>query len=228
MSAILECATKQERTMTKKHAIACVIALLASASTMQINTASAIENNSIDIHHKHTRHMKNEANESVTTNNIGHNKHAVDNTLNSNQLSNTNDNVLNVASNYIGLKSSTNRFELMDLFRGEFLRNIDPTRIPWCAAFVNAILKKSGTDSTHSLDANSFMTWGHTTNSPKTGDIVLLRFGRHTGIDHVGFYLDTVVVDGEHYIRVVGGNQSHQVQVSYFRPTQVVSYRTAS
>ena len=142
----------------------------------------------------------------------------------------TNSDIVQVASNYVGLNSHANRRDLMNLFDAAS-ESVDPTRTPWCAAFANAILAKIGIHGTNSLQAGSFATWGKHTATPKKNDIVLLSFGHHRhhyGIDHVGFYVETITMSGVPYVVVLGGNQSHNVQVSYFPAWQVVSYRTGS
>lgn len=137
----------------------------------------------------------------------------------------TNGNTVQVASNYVGLTSWANRKDLINLF-SVTKQAIDPARTPWCAAFANAILAKIGIHGTDSLQAGSFASWGRHTATPKKNDIVLLSFGHRHGIDHVGFYVESITMSGTHYIGVLGGNQSHRVQVSYFPVWQVVSYRT--
>ena len=140
---------------------------------------------------------------------------------------------INEAQQYIGMGGNSDRNDLMNLFSNAFPQKIDPARLPWCAAFANAVLARLGASQTHSLMAGSFASWGSKTDTPKQGDIVLLTNSRHHhknshGIDHVGFYIETVNIGGHDVIRVLGGNQSHQVKISNFSPYQVVEYRTAS
>lgn len=140
-----------------------------------------------------------------------YNKHTVD--------------TIRVASNYVGLNARTNRKDLIVLLN----HTVDPVRVPWCTAFVNAILDKLGIHGTNSLMAGSFINWGTPTTEPKKNDIVLLSFNKRRGrVDHVGFYVDSVKLNGTNYVEVLGGNQSHSVKVSYFPAWQVVSYRTSS
>jgi uncharacterized protein (TIGR02594 family) len=99
--------------------------------------------------------------------------------------------------------------------------NIDPARIPWCAAFVNTVLEKAGLRGSGSLHAMSFANYGKRTNEPKQGDIVVMR-------SHVGFFDGYEYVNGTKYVVVLGGNQNNMVTKTYYLASRVVSYRTAA
>lgn len=131
---------------------------------------------------------------------------------------------INVADDYIGLSERGSKRQLMNLFGFAFKGKIDPARTPWCAAFANGILSKTGKRGTGSLTATSFMGWGRKTQYPSQGDIVVLKPGKRY---HVGFYMGTVKRNGKTYIAVLGGNQSNSVKVTYYRASKVVAYRTA-
>lgn len=131
---------------------------------------------------------------------------------------------IGVAKAYVGSSERGSRGRLMGLFNFAFDHKIDPARTPWCAAFANAVLKKSGKKGTGSLAAKSFVSWGKKTHAPKNGDVVVLKPGSRY---HVGFYMGTVKRNGRTYIAVLGGNQSNQVKVSYYPASKVVAYRTA-
>jgi len=117
-----------------------------------------------------------------------------------------------VASQYVGLHERTNRNTLKAVI------NLDPSRTPWCAAFVNAILHTTGIQGTGSNHARSFLRYGVAKNAPRKGDIVVV--GRH-----VGFYEGHVTRNGRTYVAVLGGNQKNRVQTSYFLASKVSSYR---
>jgi hypothetical protein len=60
---------------------------------------------------------------------------------------------------------------------------------------------------------------------PNQGDIVILRRGRSKYASHVGFFIQTVEVNGRKYVAVLGGNQSDRVKISYYEEEKVLSYR---
>lgn len=136
----------------------------------------------------------------------------------------TNSGTIRVAKAYVGSSERGSRGKLMGLFNFAFDHKIDPARTPWCAAFANAVLKKSGKKGTGSLAAKSFVSWGKKTSSPSHGDVVVLKPGSRY---HVGFYVGTVKRNGRTYVAVLGGNQGNQVKVSYYPASKVVAYRTA-
>lgn len=126
-----------------------------------------------------------------------------------------------------GKTAKNNRKELRNLFADGNMPPVDPMRTPWCAAFANAILSRSGYETTNSLMARSFLAWGAKTKDPKEGDIVVLKRGRGNVSGHVGFFQGYEVLDGITYVKVLGGNTDHAVQVGYYPINKVLGYRTA-
>ncbi len=120
-----------------------------------------------------------------------------------------------VAARFVGLHERVHRDMLQSIIK------IDPARIAWCGAFVNAMLGKTGHTKSNSNQARSFLTYGVATKEPKKGDIVVL--GRHVGI-----FQEHIYRNGKKFVAVLGGNQSNQVKVSYFLANSVLSYRRAT
>jgi hypothetical protein len=100
----------------------------------------------------------------------------------------------------------------------------DPTKVAWCAAFVNHILTEMGSDLIKSKDrykrlrANEYRNYGKPVELKdiQEGDIVVFDWpdpetGKKDGIgDHVTFYAGGRIVDKGYgqYINVLGGNQN--------------------
>lgn len=120
--------------------------------------------------------------------------------------------VISKAESYVGLHERKNRSKIKEVTK------VDPVRIPWCAAFVNGILKQLGFSGTNSNAAISFSKYNVPTKTPKTGDIVVFRH-------HVGFFKGFVTKKNRTMVAVLGGNQSNRVKVSYFPTRKVLSYR---
>jgi uncharacterized protein (TIGR02594 family) len=103
---------------------------------------------------------------------------------------------------------------------------LDIRETPWCAAFVNAILKASGTDGTGSLSARSFLKFGTATDAPRAGDVAVFSRGDPNGrLGHVGFYAWEVERNGQTYVRVVGGNQGDSVSEQLYPKSRLLGYR---
>lgn len=130
------------------------------------------------------------------------------------------------AKKWEGKTSKKDRKELKELFANTNMP-IDPVRIPWCAAFANAILNRSGYETTNSLMARSFLTWGSKTKEPRDGDIVVLKRGHSNATGHVGFFQGYEWFGGVQYVKVLGGNTDNAVQIGYFPTSAVLGYRTA-
>jgi uncharacterized protein (TIGR02594 family) len=128
----------------------------------------------------------------------------------------------------VGMNARKDKKELANLFEKNLGQRVDPTRIPWCAAWTNMVLAETGVEGTDSLMARSFLNWGHAIREPKQGDIVVLRRGRNKFAGHVGFFIQTVEVNGQRYIAVLGGNQSKGVSIAYYPESKVIGYRTAA
>ncbi len=142
------------------------------------------------------------------------------------QLSNENGaTTLAAAQRYLGTRETgAGKASLKDLF-GTAGMSIDPEKVAWCAAFVNAVLAGQGIKGTGSLAARSFLNYGTATNRPADGDIVVLKRG--TGEQgHVGFYAGT---DAKGRVRVTGGNQgaNGEVSTSSFSRSDVLGFRRA-
>jgi uncharacterized protein (TIGR02594 family) len=102
---------------------------------------------------------------------------------------------------------------------------VDPTQIPWCAAFANAVLRRTGFEGTESHMARSFLNWGQKTTKPEEGDIVVLKRGRSSATGHVGFFSGYEWYGSQQYVKVLGGNQNKSVNIAYYPVNYVLGYR---
>jgi uncharacterized protein (TIGR02594 family) len=129
-----------------------------------------------------------------------------------------------IAREWEGYNERKNRQDLIKLLSDGNMK-VDPTRIPWCAAFANAILNKAGYEGTGSLMARSFLGYGIPTTYPREGDIAVFSRGKSNQAGHVGFYVGEEIVDGVKYIKVLGGNQNKEVSVAYYPANKLLGYR---
>lgn len=127
-------------------------------------------------------------------------------------ISKINRGVYTQAAKYVGLSERGNTKTIQSL------TGVNPRHTPWCAAFVNSVLKKSGHKTSGSLAASSFRGYGKAVRKPEVGDIVVFK-------GHVGIFAGHVNRNGRRYIAVLGGNQSNRVQISYYPARRVVAYR---
>jgi uncharacterized protein (TIGR02594 family) len=120
----------------------------------------------------------------------------------------------------------TDRNSLMDFFRSAGI-DLDPQKLAWCAAFVNAVLAANGLPqqmnaqgkpTVAAADFKNFGT-GVDVSNAEPGDIVVLK-------GHVGIFAG---FDGPNRIKLIGGNQGggKQVQTSSFARSSVVAVRRA-
>jgi uncharacterized protein (TIGR02594 family) len=97
--------------------------------------------------------------------------------------------------------------------------------VAWCAAFVGAMLKRSGLKGTGKLNARSYLEWGVAVDrkDAKPGDIVVFKRGNSTWQGHVAFF----VKDNGMTITVLGGNQSDSVNMSRYGAANLLGIRRA-
>lgn len=90
---------------------------------------------------------------------------------------------------------------------------------PWCSAFANWCVEKSGFAGTDSAWARSWLNWGKSTESPEAGCIVV--FSREESSGHVGFY----VSENPTSIHILGGNMSNQVGEDDYPRSRLLGFR---
>lgn len=125
------------------------------------------------------------------------------------------------AKKYIGekeYKAGDNPF-IVGLWKDIKRSGIKTQSVPWCAAFVGAMLERAGIRSSRFESAKSYLQWGKQIPEPVTGCIVV--FSREGG-GHVGF---VVGQDKAGNLLVLGGNQGDSVSVKEFPRTRVTGYR---
>lgn len=135
-------------------------------------------------------------------------------------------NNVDIGKAYIGLNEVDDRSELKTLLE------VDPVRVEWCAAFVNAILKEQGTPNLYDIEykypltARGFLHWGDPMfyDEIKKGDIVVFPRGSNSWQGHVGFYVGSY---GGKWV-ILGGNQDNTVSYKMFDPIEALGVRRAT
>lgn len=93
--------------------------------------------------------------------------------------------------------------------------------IPWCSAFANFIVKKTGLEGTDSALARSWEKWGIPLAKPVAGCLVVFSRGSNPTFGHVAFYL----YETKKFIYVLGGNQGDKVSIAAYDKSRLVCYR---
>lgn len=91
--------------------------------------------------------------------------------------------------------------------------------VPWCAAFVGAMLEQVGIISSRFESARSYLTWGVPLKAPAIGAIVVL------GCDGGGHVAFCVGQDNWGNLLLLGGNQGDAVNIAAFRADRVLGIR---
>jgi uncharacterized protein (TIGR02594 family) len=134
---------------------------------------------------------------------------------------------ISIASRFLDFSEKSHRLELKQFI------GVDPVRIDWCAAFVNAVLKEIGIPGSDSVSkyplvARSFLSWGNRVKEPKPGDVIVFPRGKQAWQGHVGFYYGTVYENGKKFYQILGGNQDKSVTIKLFPAKSAISIRRFS
>jgi len=133
--------------------------------------------------------------------------------------------LFNKAMSYYGLKETIDGVYNQEVMN--ILNNVSDLQIkknlPWCAAFVNHILKECGYNYSRELTARNLLKIGRSVKEPKLGDIVVLwRGSKDSWRGHTGFFVSEV----GNVIYILGGNQSNMVCIKAYSKKQLLSYRS--
>lgn len=123
---------------------------------------------------------------------------------------------LDFALNILGYHEQDNRKELEQILR------VDPVRVPWCAAFVAAILRESNVPTTESFLARSYLKWGVEVEEPLYGDLLVFERGTEDWQGHVGFFIGKY---GDDHFMVLGGNQANSVSIKIYSKEKLIGIR---
>jgi uncharacterized protein (TIGR02594 family) len=92
--------------------------------------------------------------------------------------------------------------------------------VPWCAAFVGAMLTRSGEKSSGSLMARSYMKWGKKV-AAQPGAIAVWPRGKSPVFGHVNFVES---VKGDRVV-CIGGNQNDAVTRASYSKSKALGFR---
>lgn len=131
---------------------------------------------------------------------------------------------LREARKYLGLRElsgARHEKEILKFFTDAGHPEIRNDETAWCAAFINAVLKRTGYKGTQRLDARSFQNFGQKLSEPRIGCIVVFKRGNSSWQGHVAFYLGETPT----HIRVLGGNQNNSVSIANYPKKDLLAYR---
>lgn len=138
-----------------------------------------------------------------------------------------NTSIVKIAASQIGVKEivgGEHNDTIVQYAKDIGLTWINDDETPWCATFVNWVLKRCGYQYKSSARARDFESYGTPAQDPQPGDIVVFwRESISSGKGHVGF-LWGYSKDGG-YIFVLGGNQGNQVTITKYGLSNILGFR---
>jgi len=137
--------------------------------------------------------------------------------------------VYHTAAHWLGLEEwegkDSNNPHVLDFFKDAGHDWVKDDETPWCAAFVNSVLKDCGIQGTGKLNARSFSQWGSAARleTANLGDIVVFwRESPDSWKGHVAFFAG---FDNNGDILALGGNQGDSVSVQTYPRERVLTVR---
>lgn len=92
---------------------------------------------------------------------------------------------------------------------------------PWCSAFVNFCITRTGLVGTDSAVARSWLGWGEALVTPTVGCVAVFKRPGAPWAGHVGFYIS----ETDTHVKVLGGNQNDGVCIAGFLKRDLLGYR---
>ena len=132
------------------------------------------------------------------------------------------------AEKYIGLKEikgPEHSPEILQWWKDIKRGGIKDDETAYCAAFVGAMLERSGIKSSRFESARSYLQWGEPLPEAVYGCIVVLSRPGAPESGHTGF---PVGKDEQGRIMVLGANQNDTVSIAPFNIMRVLAYRWPS
>jgi uncharacterized protein (TIGR02594 family) len=114
-----------------------------------------------------------------------------------------------------------NNPKIVELYAEAGHPNIQHDSVPWCAAFVGAMLRRAKLPSTGGLAAREYEGYGEKLKAPEFGCIGVKKRGSVGWQGHVGF----VVAANSSTIWMLGGNQADRVSVAAFPRSTFTAFR---
>lgn len=142
--------------------------------------------------------------------------------------SNYNPLILEAAGQYVGTAEwpgAKHNPVISGFFAASGNAEVVSDEVPWCAAFVGAVLAQIGLQGTGKLNARSYEKWGLPVSlrDAKPGDIVV--FWRESPQSWKGHVAILVRFDGADRVIVRGGNQDNTVKDESYPVGQIVAIR---
>ena len=105
---------------------------------------------------------------------------------------------------------------------------IDPAKISWCSAAINACEREVGHKGTGSLLAQSWLKWGTKVNpdDAQEGDVIIFHFPFNLAWQgHVGYFVEWD--DEDNKVKCLGGNQQNMVCYAEYIQDYIIGIRRA-
>lgn len=132
---------------------------------------------------------------------------------------------IDVARREIGAREipgASDNPRIVAFFRDAGHPEVEDDETAWCAAFLCAVLERSGIVSPRTVRARDFLTWGRALAEPVPGAIaVFWRDSPASTAGHVGIYLSHTAAK----IEILGGNQSGAVTVERMPASHLLGFR---
>lgn len=135
--------------------------------------------------------------------------------------------VIEIARTQIGIKEHKDglnpQIEMYHRFSEVDNKKGADDSVNWCSSFVCYVMESAGLPSTNSKAARSWLKYGKETKTPQQGDIVVFwRVAKDGWQGHVGFFMGFTSTGN---IKVLGGNQNDEVNITVYNKDKLLGFR---
>lgn len=129
--------------------------------------------------------------------------------------------LVSVARGQVGWEEQKNAADIINFFKTNGVKNVDPRVTAWCAAYVDAVLGAGGAEQRKSLRAADFLTYGDESKTPGAGNVVVFKPLAAGSSGHVGIVTG---IEGDR-VRYIAGNDGNAVSEDTLPLSKVAGFR---
>jgi len=120
------------------------------------------------------------------------------------------------------ISGSRHNMDIVNYAKNAGFAWVNDDETPWCSIFLSWAAMKANLSRSKKANARSWLSVGEETKTPETGDVAIMWRGNPNGWHgHVGIFINRE----KGIVRILGGNQSNEVNISEYPEEQILGYR---
>lgn len=120
------------------------------------------------------------------------------------------------------IEGSRHNMDIVNYAKESGFSWVNDDETPWCSIFLSWVSMKANLERSKKANARSWLDVGKEVQRPEIGDIAILwRENVNSWKGHVGIFINKE----NGFVRILGGNQSDEVNISRYPESQVLKYK---